>query len=486
MKVGRRGVRARWRRLSLRSRLSLISAAAVAVAVVAVSGVAWLLVREELNRQLDGQLDADARTIAAQPAQWRDTAPVTLPDETDVQFHDHRDGQYIGPRWQILDSGGTPPAAAILPLTVSARRVAAGSLPRSMETVTVGHDRYRMLTVPITGGGAVQVALRRDAVEGPLARLGVLLALGSLAGIAGAAVLGRRVARAGLAPVQRLTHAVEHVAATKNLRAAIRVDGEDEIARLARSFNAMLDALHESRAAQRMLVEDAGHELRTPLTSLRTNIELLVLADTVAASGRTLSAHDRARLLHDLEIQVVELTHLTNELVELAREDASPETIELVDLADVVSSAVERTRARTSTIQLETDLRTAVVAGRPAALERMALNLIDNAVKWSPAGTTVRVEVCDRGPQGCHGATLSVADHGPGIDEQDLPRIFERFYRAPAARSMPGSGLGLAIVAQTVAQHDGTVTASHPPAGGTLMTVILPAHTGDGQTLAFS
>ena len=461
--------------MSLRARLSLISAVAVAVAVVVVSSLAWLLVREELYRQLDSQLATDALAIAAQPTQWKDSAVAPVPPESDGDIHQRWGGRDIGPRWQILDSAGNPSRATVLPLTVDARRVAAGAMPRSTETVDFAHETFRMFTTPIASGGAVQVALPRDPVDRTLARIGLLLALGCLAGIAGAAILGRRVARAGLAPVQRLTYVVEHVTRTKDLRASIPVDGEDEIARLAKSFNAMLNALRESRAAQRALVEDAGHELRTPLTSLRTNIELLVLADTVAGSGRTLSAADRARLLRDLEIQVVELTTLTNELVELAQEDASPEPVELVDLADVVSSAVERTRARTSAILVEPTLESAWVMGQPAALERMALNLLDNAVKWSPAGATVKVEVRHGGPADSPHATFTVVDQGPGIDADDLPRIFERFYRAAAARSMPGSGLGLAIVAQTVAQHNGTVTAGRSLAGGTSMTVVLPA-----------
>jgi two-component system sensor histidine kinase MprB len=471
----------RWRRWSLRSRLSLISALAVGVAVVAVSTSAWLLVREELYRQLDGQLATDAVTIAAQPTQWRPpvASVVPRPFGRDDRTHGGRD---IGPRWQILDAAGNPVGTVILPLTGNARRVAAGSLSRGLDTVDFQSETLRMYTAPIAGGGAVQVALPREPVDRTLARIGILLALGGLAGIAGAALLGRRVAMAGLAPVARLTFAVEHVTATKDLRAAIPVDGEDEIARLARSFNAMLDALRESRAAQRTLVEDAGHELRTPLTSLRTNIELLVLADTAAGSGRTLSEVDRARLLRDLEVQVVELSTLANVLVELAQEGGSPEVVEPVDLADVVSSAVQRSRARTSAVQVELALAPAWVMGQPAALERMALNLLDNAIKWSPAGATVRVDVSHGGSPAQ--VRLTVADQGPGIDAADLPRIFERFYRADAARSMPGSGLGLAIVAQVVAQHGGTVTAGSGPDGGTVMTVTLPSR--DAQTLAFS
>jgi two-component system sensor histidine kinase MprB len=487
--TGRRLAVRRWGRLSLRSRLSMIVAVAVAVAVVAVGGLAWLAVRAELYRQLDAQLSTDAGAIAAQPGQWSAAPPVEIPgthvpdqrvprerlpgapfagENGDEGGRGYRE---IGPRWQILDAAGTPVNGTVpaLPVTPAALRVAAGDRVAAQEEAEVGSLTYRMLTVPAKGGGAVQVAIAVNPTERTLGELGLLLAIGCLAGVAGAALLGRTVARAGLAPVERLTGAVEHVAATQNLQAAIPVSGEDEIARLARSVNAMLAALESSRAAQRMLVEDAGHELRTPLTSLRTNIELLIRADA-AGGGRRLPTEDRVRLLHDLEVQVVELTQLTNELVELAREDASPEPVEEVDLADVVDAAVQRARLRAPSVTFEAALQSAVVAGRPLALERMVLNLLDNAAKWSePHGKThiglaVTVDT----------AQLTVADSGPGIDDEDIPRVFERFYRATAARSMPGSGLGLAIVAQTVTQHRGTVTAGRSAAGGALMTVRLP------------
>jgi two-component system sensor histidine kinase MprB len=459
---------ARWARLTLRARLSLLAASAVAVAVLAIAGLAWLVVREELYRQLDRQLTADAQTIAAQPAQWRDASPPSPPGDRGERFRWYRGQRDIGTRWQILDAGGVPVGGSALPVTTGAQRVVAGTVPTVRERVDLGPITYHMLTMPATGGGAVQVAISRDPVDRTLGQLGLLLAVGCLAGVAGAALLGRSVARAGLAPVERLTGAVEHVAHTQDLRAAIPVSGEDEIARLARSFNAMLAALDSSRAAQRALVEDAGHELRTPLTSLRTNIELLIRAD---ASGRPLSDEDRRRLLQDLEVQVVELTQLTNELVVLARQDTSPEPTDEVDLTAVVGAATQRARVRAPGVTFETALTPAIVMGQPAALERMVLNLLDNAAKWSPPGGNVRIELALSDGY----AVLDVADAGPGIDDSDVPRVFERFYRATAARSMPGSGLGLAIVAQTVAHHGGAVTVGRSAEGGALLTVRLPA-----------
>jgi two-component system sensor histidine kinase MprB len=458
--------------------LALLAAAAVAVAVLAVSGFSWLVVRASLHQQLTDQLSTDARTIAAQPSQWRYEPPgPPQPPRPGRGWggYPHDGGRDIGTRWQLLDAAGAPMIDAgrpvALPVTNGSRNVAAGRAPRAMETVQVRGFRYRMLTVPATGGGAVQVAVSSEPIEHTLTVLGLVLALGSLAGIAGAALLGRTVARAGLAPVERLTQAVEHVTATQDLNAAIAVRGADEIARLARSFNAMLAALDASRAAQRMLVEDAGHELRTPLTSLRNNVELLIHADSPAAAGRTLPAEERRHLLRDLAAQMGELTLLTSELVELAREESSPEPVEEVELADVVGAAVDRARVRAPGLTFDTSLRPVAVTGRPAALERAVLNILDNAAKWSPAGSTVRVRLGE-----AHGgAVLTVADSGPGIDEADRPKVFERFYRATAARSMPGSGLGLAIVAQTVTQHGGTVDVGRSDAGGALITVRLPA-----------
>jgi two-component system sensor histidine kinase MprB len=467
------GVRARWRRLTLRARLSLLAAGAVAVAVVAVAGLAWIAVRAELYQQLDNQLTVDARTIATGGAPSSSAADEPPPVAPDPPWGGGRDERWrygrhdIGPRWQTLDrSGSVGGLPTVLPVTIGAREVATGVVGSAREDVSIGPTTYRMLTVR-AGNGAVQVALARDSIDGTLHELGALLILGCLAGVAGAGLLGRQVARAGLAPVERLTSAVEHVAATQDLRSPIQVSGDDEIARLARSVNAMLAALGASRTQQRMLVEDAGHELRTPLTSLRTNIELLIRSES---SGRALSPDDRARLLRDLGAQVVELAQLTGELVELARQDASPEPVEEVDLADVVEAAVQRVRIRAPGLVFRTELKPAVVSGQPAALERMALNLLDNAAKWSPAGGTVRVGLA----ADTEIAVLTVADAGPGIDADDVPHVFERFYRATAARAMPGSGLGLAIVAQTVARHRGTVTVGRSAAGGALLTVRLP------------
>jgi two-component system sensor histidine kinase MprB len=359
-----------------------------------------------------------------------------------------------------------------LPVTDTARDIATGAVRQPVqETIELGPDEYVMLTRPLAGGGAVQVGMDQDPGERVLTAFAVLLVLGCAAGIAGAAFLGRTVARAGLAPVERLTAAVEDVAVTQDLDHPIDAHGDDEIARLGRSVNAMLAAIDASRRAQRTLVEDAGHELRTPLTSIRTNVELLLELERRPELAHRLPPEERSKLLADLDAQVRELATLTTELVELAREEATREAVEAVDFAEVVAAALDRVRIRAPGLTYDTSLEPVTLLGRPGELERMVVNIVDNAGKWSPVGGTVRVRLTAAEPGW---TTLTVTDSGPGIAEEDLPYVFDRFYRATTARSMPGSGLGLAIVAQTAAQHGGTATAARDPGGGAVITVRLP------------
>jgi two-component system sensor histidine kinase MprB len=273
-----------------------------------------------------------------------------------------------------------------------------------------------------------------------------------------AAALGLLVARAAPAPVRRLTSTVERVTETQDLSERIEVAGDDELNRLAASFNTMLAALEESTRAQRQLVADASHELRTPLTSVRTNIEVL-------AGDRALPPDDRRRLLSDVVEQLGEMTMLISELIELARAEqqvAEPEDVRL-DL--LVADAVERARRNRPDVAYSVDLEPVTVQGVPPTLERAVGNLLDNAAKWSPPGAEVEVAVRD--------GRLVVRDHGPGIADEDLPFVFDRFYRARAARGMPGSGLGLAIVRQVAEAHGGGVVAERADGGGTRMVLTL-------------
>jgi len=256
----------------------------------------------------------------------------------------------------------------------------------------------------------------------------------------------------------------EHVRTTRDLSQRIEVTGNDELSRLARTFNAMLESLDEAARLQRQLVQDASHELRTPLTSLRTNIEVL------ATRNSALPPEEHEQLLEDVVAQLAEMTDLITELTELARGEDQQPALEEVRLDILTEDAIRRTARNHPDVPIEAALAPSTVVGMPVNLERAIVNLLDNAAKWSPPGATVDVTLA--------GGELTVRDRGPGIAEADLPHVFERFYRATSARSMPGSGLGLAIVRQVAEAHGGTVVAEDAPGGGTLMRLRLDGQNG--------
>jgi two-component system sensor histidine kinase MprB len=277
-----------------------------------------------------------------------------------------------------------------------------------------------------------------------------------------AAGVGLLVAKSALKPIDDLAEAAEHVAETRDFDERIDIYTDDEVGRLAARFNDMLAALGESREQQQRLVRDAGHELRTPLTALRTNIELL-------GKVSDLSPEQRNELISAADAEVKELSLRVGEVVDLASDRYSEGPIEDLMLDEVVEASVQRASRRT-TVVFDVDAEPSPVQGRPAALARAVDNLIENAVKWSPEGESVTVTVA--------GGTVTVRDHGPGIEEVDLHRIFDRFYRSSSARSMQGSGLGLSIVKQVVEAHGGTVFASNAPDGGAVVGFELPEAAG--------
>jgi len=288
--------------------------------------------------------------------------------------------------------------------------------------------------------------------------------LSTLSGMILAGVAGWAVASNGLRPVRRLTSAIERVAETQELT-PIEVPGkEDELARLTRSFNAMLLALDATQRRERQLIADAGHELRTPLTSLRTNIDLLRQASS--QPERRLDATAYRELIDDVGAQLDELSTLVSDLTELARDEPLHRDPEPLDLADVVRRAIDRVELRAASATFDVLLEPTWVVGDSQLLERAVTNLLDNAVKWSPPDGTVRVRLS-------HG-TVTVTDEGPGIAPEDQPRVFDRFYRSTEARTLPGSGLGLAIVRRAADRHGGTVSVTSTPGEGATFTFRIP------------
>ena len=440
--------------MSFRARLALVAAAAVALAVIAASVVVYVVVRDQLRSQFDKTLRNDAYSIQ------RSAHPDHTP--TGQLYLDLGPGFVGSPGYvqAVVASGGVLRQFGVsgsLAVDSRARAAARNQGDPYFSNATIAGKGYRVFTIP-GPGIAFQVARNPREVERSLHRVGLLLVLITLGGIAVAAGLGLAVSQAALRPVRRLTETAENVTETGDLSQRISTSGQDELSRLGASFNTMLAALEESSRAQRQLVADASHELRTPLTSLRTNIEVL-------AGERTLAPKERERLLSDVVEQLGEMTTLIAELIELARAEQHPEEAEDVRLDLLASGAVERARRNRPNVTFKTDFEASFVYGAPSTIERAVANLLDNAAKWSPPGGEVEVRV--------HDHEVTVRDHGPGIAEEDLPYVFDRFYRASAARGLPGSGLGLAIVKQVAEAHGGTVVAELPDDGGTLMRLRL-------------
>jgi two-component system sensor histidine kinase MprB len=302
----------------------------------------------------------------------------------------------------------------------------------------------------------LQIARPLTEVDRVLHRLLLVLVLVSAAGVAVAIALGAGVARAALGPIAAFTRRTEELTGDPDLSQRLPVRGRDELARLARSYNTTLDALERSAQAQRRLVADASHELRTPLASLRTNFELLT------RNGRLPEA-EREGTLGDVIEQLDELTALVGDIVELALEGDPAEPVDDVRLDELVVAAVGRARRLAPGLRFETRLERCVVRGVPERIQRAVTNLLDNASKWSPPGGQIEVSIS--------GGELCVRDHGPGFAERDLPFVFDRFYRANAARKHPGSGLGLAIVRQVAESHGGSVRAENVEGGGARLRV---------------
>ncbi|MFC9298709.1 sensor histidine kinase [Streptomyces sp. NPDC057011] len=452
--AGRRRLGAPWRRRRpLRTRLALAATAAVALVAVGVCAAAFLVVRGALYRQLDLSLTQSAR-LAAQRNPG--AGPGVLAGE--CRFLAAPACAEVVP----ADPGKDPRTPGQLPVDPAAREVAAGErAPYYTNIMLAGHP-VRMLTTDYAKGRALQVALRADTVEDGIEEAAWWLLLTAAAGVLIAALFGSWVSRTGLAPVTRLTATAERIAATRDPRHRIELpppDGrEDEITRLAGSFNTMLGELEQSVTAQRRLVADASHELRTPLTALRTNAELL-------ARGERLTAEQRERASLALGRQLREVTGLVNDLIELARDEEPQPLVEQVRLAPLVEHGVAAARAHWPGVMFEARVTEAVVPGVPARLSRLLSNLLDNAAKFSGGGrlpVEVALTVSGGAPE------LTVRDHGPGIAPQDLPHVFDRFYRAGAARALPGSGLGLAMARQIALAHGAELVAEPAPGGGAL------------------
>jgi two-component system sensor histidine kinase MprB len=380
----------------------------------------------------------------------------------------------------VVPSGSviTPDENPVLPITPAVRATAAsqGRRPNVYFSTTVNGIAVREIAaaippnfefndgtryVELPNGGALQLTAPLTGVNEELRHLALALWLIVLAGITVAVLLGLGVGRTVLGPLNSLTSTIENLAETTDMSKRLDPGGPDELGRLRRAFNRLLGALDSSRESQRQLVLDASHELRTPLTSLRTNME-------VARRLEELAPDERDVLISDVLTQLDELTTLVADLAELARGAQPQLTSGPIRLDSIVLEAVEvaTTHGRSRGVVFDANVAPTWVSGSSARIGRAVGNLLDNALKWSPDGGVVEVA--------CSNGTLIVRDHGPGIDDRDVEFVFDRFYRAPSARSKPGSGLGLAIVAQVARDEGGAVNVYRAAGGGAVFRFSLP------------
>ncbi len=450
--------------MPLRRRVAFVAAAAVAIAILIAAIVCYAVVRGQLRGQVDDALNAQAAAVQHGDFHALGQQLPSIPPSAGGP------AQYF----QIVGASGTALDGDLaLPIDPRAQAVAGGTAGPYITDVQVGANHLRELTFPLQvlvnsqpESVAVQLARPLNGVEHVLSNLRLILVVLCGGGVALAAALGRLAARRVLAPLAEVAHTAEHISETEDLTSRIHVHADDEVGQLATRFNAMIERLQGSRAAlddsvraQRQLVADASHELRTPITSLRTNIEVLL-------AGGELSDEDRHRLLADVVEQSEELSELVGDLIELARGDLPVESADDVRLDRIVEESVARARRNSPDVSFETHLEPVIVEGVPYRLGRAVNNLLDNAARHSPPGATVEVFVNSGG--------VRVRDHGSGVDETDLPHVFDRFFRGANSRGEEGSGLGLAIVRQVAVQHGGSVAAANAPAGGAIFSMQLP------------
>ncbi len=459
----RRGVERLFTGQSLQGRLALLTGISVAVAVLFVGMTAFVITRVSLLDQLDRELLSSARA-----------ASTLIAEDPRTNLSD-LDGPGITDQWlaRVSAKGETIPTPAEGSLLtggapeIAVARMQTGYSTRSLMTESA--EEFRVVSVPVRledGDGksrayAVMFGRPLTGLSSTLQSLRVVIFVSGLAGILATTLTALWAAQTALAPVRRLSMAVGNVTRTDQLN-PIRIYGRDDLGELTRSFNSMLKSLASSREQQRQFIADAGHELRTPLTSMRTNIELLVADDK---SGM-LPEGARSEILDDVSAQLGEFSALVGDLVALTRDDHLARKPEILHLSDVVESALARARRRGPGITFDVDLDDTVCLGDAQNLERAITNLLDNAIKFSPPEGTVTLTLTD--------GLISIVDEGPGIAEEDLEHIFDRFYRSDRARNTPGTGLGLSIVAHTADAHGGVVRAGNQAGSGAKFTLRVP------------
>ncbi|MEX1217725.1 MAG: HAMP domain-containing sensor histidine kinase [Acidimicrobiales bacterium] len=450
--------------MTLRAKIAIAMAILTAVTAVIVATTTYVVTDRRVRSEVDQYLNVYVQRYQGPESRQAALACLANSDRRLPQGGRPLDRDEVeGVAFQCLDRNGESIAAsgiADLPVDARDKEIAEAGRGTQIRTVETETGTWRVQTVGVTQGGAIQIARDYGETNRVLSSLRLSLFFIVFFASAASALAGWLIARRSTAPLLLLTNAAEEVAITGRLDVDIPVAGRDEPGRLARSFATMLAALGQSRDQQQQLVQDAGHELRTPLTSLRTNVETLQRYPNLPPETLDI-------ILTDLQSETRELGSLVDELVQLATDTWDDEPEEQIALDEIVERVAERTRRRTGRI-VNVDAVAAPMMGRPRELTRAISNLVDNAAKFTDAPTSVDITV--------RPGFIAVRDHGEGVAEQDQQHIFDRFYRSAGARSKPGSGLGLAIVEQIVRSHGGTVTGRNAPDGGAVFTIEFPPY----------
>jgi two-component system, OmpR family, sensor histidine kinase MprB len=453
--------------LSLRSRLAILAALTTAVTATAVALFGYGLARGSVVNEVDASLVRDqqrySRRLLATGgglglAAELSTTPVVL----------------VNGNAKVVRSTPTG-ATSFRPIDVE---IAQGKRPAQFSERTLDGRTFRFYTAPahapVTGAGrlarfdranggpGLAIAVGRDVevVHDQLQRLAIGFGLLAAGGVTLSGIAALLAVRVGTRPLKELNEIVHTIATDGDSPRGAPTTGPPDIARLSTSFNAMLESLRESRLSQQRMIDDAAHELRTPLTSMQTNLDIL-------ARANTLDPATRSDIVGALLNQFQELRVLVNDLGLLAEQNPQrSRTFVAVDLAEVAGRAIERAERRSTSVKILSDLHAFSIVGDAEQLERAIVNVLDNAIKWSPEHGTVSITLND--------GELRISDEGPGVPAHQRSRVFDRFWRATNTRNTPGSGLGLAIVADIVEQHRGEVTFAESDTGGALVTIRLP------------
>lgn len=442
--------------MGLGARLAVVFAVVAAATAALVGSASYITTDRQVTAEIDAFLTQRATEISnGQRDLPRDRRDGDEDRQVIVAVSPDAEVQVLDGDSDVISNSGLA-----LPVDATDRALADDGGKPVLRTVAIRGTDYRMITEPLSGSGAIQVARSLDEADSLLAILQTRIIIVTVSVALAASGAGWLVAKRTTRPLRALTDAVDEVAQTRNFVDPVPASGSDEVGRLARGFNRMLKALKVSQHQQRQLVQDAAHELRTPLTSMKANVEWLMKVPNVDVEARNAT-------LSSVHRELGELNDLMSEIIELATTDSHqpPEPVP-TDLAAVANGVLARFGERTRR-QLAMKLHPAVVMGDADSLARAMDNLLNNAHKYSPPDAPIAVEV---GPGGVY-----VDDAGPGIPVEERDLVLDRFYRRTEHRSVPGSGLGLAIVAGIVEQYDGILTVDDSPLGGARIGFTLPA-----------